>query len=69
VVKFSSKLSAEALAGLRAYAEAHDRPVAHVLDEAVGQYLARARVRPAFVAAVEAMLDEHNEILGRLRDP
>lgn len=68
VLKFSSKLSEEALRGLREYAEAHDRPFAHVLDEAVREYLARARLRPAFVSATEASLDEHADALAQLRD-
>ena len=68
MVKFSSKLSEEALRGLREYAKDHDRPLAHVLDEAARQYLARARVRPGFLAAVEAALAEHAGVLGELRD-
>lgn len=68
MVKFSSKLSEEALRGLREYADQHDRPLAHVLDDAVRQHLARARVRPAFLAAVDASLAEHADVLGALRD-
>jgi predicted transcriptional regulator len=68
VVKFSSKMSAEALRGLREFAEAHDRPLAHVLDEAVRQYVARARVRPAFGAALDATLAVHGGTLEALRD-
>lgn len=66
--KFSSKLSEEALRGLREFADHHDRPLAHVLDEAVRQYLARARVRPAVLGAVDATLAEQAEVLGALRD-
>ena len=68
MVKFSSKISEAALEGLREFAEQHDRPLAHVLDEAVRQYLARGRVRPAFLAAIDASLDEHAGVLGELRD-
>ena len=68
MLKFSSKLSEQALRGLREYADQHDRPLAHVLDDAVRQYLARARVRPGFLAAVDAALAEHADVLGELRD-
>jgi nucleotide-binding universal stress UspA family protein len=66
VIKFSSKLSEEALEGLRAYAGERDRPFAHVLDEAVREYLARVQLRPAFDAAARAVLEQHAALLEEL---
>lgn len=69
MVKFSSKLSAEALEDLREFARESGKPLARVLDEAVREHLARARLRPAFLAAAGAALDEHATLLGRLEGP
>ena len=69
MVKFSSKLSPEALSALRALADESGKPLARVLDEAVREYVERARVRPAFLAAAGAALDEHAALLGALETP
>jgi len=66
MVKFSSKLDEETLEALRAYAAQTDRTISAVLTEAVRDYLARARVRPAFREATEDVLDRHAELLERL---
>ena len=66
MVKFSSKMDAEALDDLRAYAREEGRTVAGVLSEAVSDYLAKKRVRPAFREAAEAVMAEHDELLHRL---
>lgn len=66
MIKFSSKLSEQALAGLKAYAAERDRPLAHVLDEAVQEYLARVQMRPAFRDAADAVLKDHRSLLERL---
>ena len=68
LVKFSSKLSPEAIEDLRDFAEESGRPLARVLDEAVREYLDRARVRPAFTAAAGAVLDAHDDVLDALDD-
>lgn len=65
-VKFSSKMDAEVLEALRAYADRNDRTVAGVVTEAVNEYLQRAAVRPAFRDAAEAVMQEHDELLERL---
>lgn len=66
MVKFSSKLSAEALADLRDFAKESGKPLARVLDDAVREYLDRARVRPAFLAAAGEALDAHAALLRGL---
>jgi predicted DNA-binding protein len=65
-VKFSSKMRPEMLEAMRAHAAEAGRTVASVLDEAVEQYLARERVRPAFRDAAEQVMSEHAELLERL---
>lgn len=65
-VKFSSKIDAKILKGLRAHAEREGRTVSAVLTAAVEQYLQRAAIRPAFRTAAREVLDEHAELLERL---
>lgn len=66
MVKFSSKMDREALDALRAHARDEGRTLAGILTEAVRDYLAKNRVRPAFREAAEAVLAEHDELLARL---
>lgn len=65
-VKFSSKMDAKVLKGLRAHAAREGRTVSAVLTAAAEQYLERATLRPAFRAAAREVLDEHSELLERL---
>jgi predicted DNA-binding protein len=65
-VKFSSKMDSETLEALRAYAREEGRTVSGLLTEAVQDYLATKRVRPAFREAAEDVLSEHDELLARL---
>lgn len=66
MVKFGSKMDAELLDELRAYAKARGRSVSSILAEATREYLQRARVRPAFRQATEEVLEDHSELLERL---
>lgn len=65
-VKFSSKMDAKVLKGLRAHAEREGRTLSAVLTAAAEQYLQRAAIRPAFRSAARDVLDEHAELLERL---
>ncbi len=65
-VKFASQVDAKVLRDLRAYAQECDRSISSVVSEALAEYLAKARVRPAFSQAMEDVLDQHAELLGRL---
>jgi hypothetical protein len=65
-VKFSSKMDAKVLRGLRAHAEREGRTLSAVLTAAAEQYLQRAALRPAFRAAAREVLEEHAELLERL---
>ena len=66
IVKFSSKMDLEVLEALRAHAREEGRTLAGLLTEAVRDYLAKARVRPAFRQAAEVVLADHDELLARL---
>lgn len=68
MVKFSSKLKPGTLEALRDFAKAENRHFAHVLEEAAARYLDEARLRPAFAAAVTAVLDDHGRLLSGLQD-
>lgn len=65
-VKFSSKMDADVLEGLRAHAEREGRTLSSVLTTAAEQYLERATLRPAFREAVREVLEDHAEVLERL---
>ena len=64
--KFASQLDADLLRALREHAESSGRSISALLDDAVREYLERARVRPAFRAAVDEVLADHDELLERL---
>lgn len=65
-VKFSSKMDARVLKGLRAHAAREGRTVSAVLTAAAEDYLERAALRPAFRKAAREVLDEHADLLERL---
>ncbi|MGF1508712.1 MAG: hypothetical protein ACFB9M_04320 [Myxococcota bacterium] len=65
-VKFSSKMDAATLEALRAMADESGKTFSSLLNEAVQEYLERARVRPAFRAAMDEVLGAHAELLERL---
>lgn len=65
-VKFSSKMDSEVLDALRALADASGRTLSALLTEAAVEYLDRVRVRPAFRAATDEVLETHAELLERL---
>lgn len=59
-------MRADILDELRKHAEESGRTVASILDDAVEEYLIRQRVRPAFQASAERIMDRHAELLARL---
>lgn len=65
-VKFSSQIDEKSLKELKKYSDVTGRTLSSVLTEAVDQYLNRAQVRPAFQDAVEAVMNENEELLKRL---
>lgn len=65
-VKFSTKIDEGVLDELREYAKQSDQSISRIVSEAVAQYLARARVRPAFREAAADVIDRNAELLARL---
>ena len=64
--KFATQIDEKTLADLRAYTKSSGRSISSVVSEAVGEYLHRADVRPAFRSAMDEVLDDHAELLQRL---
>ena len=64
--KFASQLDGELLRALREHADASGRSISALLDDAVREYLERTQVRPAFRAAMDEVLEDHDELLERL---
>lgn len=64
--KFATQIDETTLEDLRAYTKSTGRSISAVVSEAVGEYLNRASVRPAFRSAMDEVLDDHSELLKRL---
>lgn len=65
-VKFASLVEAKVLRDLRAYSAQSDRSISSLVSEALAEYLAKVRVRPAFRSAMDEVIGEHAELLDRL---
>jgi hypothetical protein len=64
--KFATQIDESTLEDLRTYARETGRSISGVVSEAVGEYLKRASVRPAFRDAMDEVLADHAELLKRL---
>ncbi len=64
--KFATQIDEKVLKDLKSYAEVSKQTISSVVNEAVSEYLSRARVRPVFRSAMDEVLDEHAELLERL---
>ena len=64
--KFSTKLDRKALKELKSYAEVSGRTVSSIVSDAVAEYVARQRVRPEVLTAIDESLQEHEPLLRRL---
>jgi hypothetical protein len=64
--KFATQIEEKTLEELRAYSKSTGRSISGVVTEAVGEYLKRASVRPAFRSAMSEVLKDHAELLNRL---
>ncbi|MCX5748445.1 MAG: hypothetical protein NT062_38820 [Proteobacteria bacterium] len=65
-IKFATQLDARVAKDLRSFAAETDRSISKIVNEAVAEYLAKYRVRPAFRAAIDEILTDHAELLERL---
>jgi hypothetical protein len=66
LVKFSTQVDEKVLRDLRAVAAETDKSISTLVTEALSAHLQRVRVRPAFQRAMDEVLGEHAEVLGRL---
>lgn len=64
--KFATQIDETTLEELRVYARSTGRSISGVVSEAVGEYLKRASVRPAFRSAMDEVLEDHAKLLHRL---
>ncbi len=65
-VKFSSKIEKHTLDELRKYAEESNKNISFVLNEAVAEYVAKVRLRPVFMNAASAVIEENKVLLEKL---
>jgi len=65
-IKFATQIEESTLEDLRTYAKSTGRSISGVVTEAVGEYLNRASVRPAFRSAMTEVLEDNAELLKRL---
>ena len=64
--KFSTLVDEEVLAELKQYAQDSGKNISWLVNEAVAEYLERSRVRPAFLASMNRVLDKHSDLMRRL---
>jgi predicted transcriptional regulator len=65
-VKFATLIDQRVARELRSFAAETDRSISKIVTEAIAEYLAKYRVRPAFRSALADVLDENAELLERL---
>jgi hypothetical protein len=65
-VKFATIVDAAVLKEVREYAKEADKSLSGIVTEALAQYVAYVRVRPAIKSAMDQVLDENEELLKRL---
>ena len=64
--RFATQIDEETLDELKFYATESGRSISSVVNDAVVEYLAKIRVRPAFLSAMDEVLDDNAELLKRL---
>lgn len=66
VKKFATQINEDVLDDLKDFAQKTDRSISKIVNEAVKEYIGRAKVRPAFRSAMDEVLADHAELLKRL---
>lgn len=64
--KFATQIDEANLDALRAYARSSGRSISSVVNEAVGDFLGKRQLRPAFREAMDEIIDDHSELLQQL---
>lgn len=66
MVKFATQVDEAVLREVRATAKETGQSISKLVQDALVEHLRRIRVRPAFQAAMDEVLDDHAELLERL---
>ncbi len=66
LVKFATQVDRKVLKELRALAKETEVSISRLVTEALAAHIQRVRLRPAFSTAMDEVLDDHAELLGRL---
>jgi len=66
LVKFATQVDEKVLKELRAVAKETGKSISRLVTEALATHIQRVRIRPVFRRAMDAVLDEHDELLRRL---
>jgi len=64
--KFATQIDEKVLKDLKSYIKQSNRSISSVVNEAIAEYLRRAKLRPAFRSAMDEVLAEHAQLLQRL---
>jgi len=64
--KFSTLVDDTVLAELKQYSQESGKSISWLVNEAMAEYLERSRVRPAFLASMNRVLDKHADLMHRL---
>jgi predicted transcriptional regulator len=64
--KFSTLVDEAILSELKQYSEDTGKSISWLVNEAVTEYLERSRVRPAFLASMNRVLEKHSDLMRRL---
>jgi hypothetical protein len=64
--KFSTQVDTKVLKEIKTHAEESGKSISSIVSEALVEYLHRTRTRPAFLSAMNEVLDRHADLLQRL---
>jgi hypothetical protein len=64
--KFSTLVDEKILEDLKNHSAESGKSISWLVTEAVAEYLSRTRTRPAFVSAMDEVLDRNADLLNRL---
>jgi hypothetical protein len=64
--KFSTLVDEKILQELKRHSQDSGKSISWIVSEAIAEYLERTRTRPAFLSAMNEVLDDNAELLRRL---
>ena len=66
MIKFATQVDEKVLKDLKAFAQENHKNISGIVSDALNDYLKKVKIRPAFLKAIDAVLDENDELLRRL---